>query len=196
MDRSVAYEDLLKRRLGVLRTLWFAMTMSLVTLLVAGYVVSMQGETPSYPSPLLRLGLDAAGIVLALAGIGLKAFAFSRERLAERLKLPVSIEAMAGDQASNGLSRASIDELRMLSDAELKVVGFLYGYSALYIVLLAINECVAVFGLILTLLTYQPTEMLPFLAAAVFLNARLYPHPRRTVEEAEALVRNLPPTAE
>ena len=191
MDTSKAYEELLKRRLGVLRILWFAMTVSIVTLLVAGYVVSMQGETPSVPSPLLRLGLDAAGIALALAGIGLKAFVFSRERLEERLKAPVNVEAMATDRESNSFSQSLFDELRTLSDAELRVVGLLNWYSTPYIILLSLNECVAIFGLVLTVLTYQPVEMLPFLAAAAFLNASLYPHPRRTVEEAESLARNL-----
>ena len=71
------------------------------------------------------------------------------------------------------------------------MVGLLNWYSTPYIILLSLNECVAIFGLVLTVLTYRPVEMLPFLAAAAFLNARLYPHPRRTVEEAESLARNL-----
>ncbi len=187
MNGSNLYEDLLKQRFQTLRILWIMMTVSIAIYCVVGIIVSMNGDASGDIGG-LRLGLDAVAVSSALGSVVFKMVAFSRDRLAERLKQPVNLEAQATRRDTGAVDGEQLEKLESLSDPERKVYGLIGWYQFRFVILLALHESIAIYGLILTIVTHQVEEMLPFAAVALFLNIRLFSHPRLVVEECESLV--------
>jgi hypothetical protein len=78
-----------------------------------------------------------------------------------------------------------VEQLKTMSEAEQKVACLLTWYMPRYILMLAFNESVAMFGLVLTILNRNLMDMLPFAAASIVLNALTFLHPKSVLETAE-----------
>lgn len=185
MDRTTTYEDVLNRRLRVMRMLWFAFSGSVLIYLAVGYLVTMAGRPAPPNIAVLRLALDAVGVITALGVIVFKMVAFTREQVSKRLAEPARLEQIAGTPNTGEPDAAVVERLRSLSEKEQKLLGFIAWYQIRFILVLALNESIALLGLVLTILTGSPSEMLPFLGVALFLNARMFFHPQQMVEDAE-----------
>jgi hypothetical protein len=161
-----SFEELLGHRMMVLKVIWMALTASILVYAGVGYIVSVNadpknaGDVPR----VFQMSIFAVAVMTALGSVALKTFLFSPGKIEARL-----VSAKGDDK-----------EQRLLN---------LFGwYFPRYIVILALDESVAVYGLVLTLVTLQPSEMIPFMAVALFLNARVFMHPRNTLDEAESIL--------
>ena len=134
--------------------LWGAMCLSLVLMGVVLFFALADGQDEP---PAVSGAVDSA-LTLIAAGIAGAALAL-RRFLSSDARLRASAEAAA----------------RLPRDARLG--AFLQGQTTLLIVPLALHEAAALCGFVLAFLHREPARYLPFLAAALVLNALARPRP-------------------
>lgn len=150
------------------RIIWTAMTFSQVLLAVT-LVLAFRGdaEAPAAAANALDLPLSLAAAALALGASAYRRWAYSDPQLAK-----------LGERASSAPPDARLTKL-----LELVHVPF--------VVSLAQNEAVALFGFVLGFLHREPSRFWPFLGAALLLNALAFPRPAQLVARVRELVARL-----
>lgn len=184
----------IKKKRALLRILALAMMVSVIAYMAVAYMLSMQAEAEQPPTEAfvaLRLPLGVLGILIGLASIAIRMAGFSRERMEARLAGAPNLEKAARNPQTRRVDTALLEQLKTLSEHEQKIIGFITWYQAPYIVMLALSESVALFGLVLAILARNPFEMLPFAAVSLFLIVRTALHPNTVMEQAESILQRM-----
>jgi hypothetical protein len=160
--RPPQLEASIRQQTFTMTILWGALLASLVAYLVVAYVVvaAATGETTQGSSALAG-EISAMALGAALASIIVPHQMLSDARLREVMK----------------------------DGGEQRLLALPGRYFAPWIVGMALAEAVAVFGLVLTLLTHDVRAMLPFVGAAALLMVLKRPNLRAFVARAERLAR-------
>lgn len=90
---------------------------------------------------------------------------------------PANVRALALDPRTRRVDPDRLRRLEALVPAEQQAFGIALRLQTHTIVVLALNEGVAVLGVILSLLTRTPAAILPFALAATVLNLFVFPRP-------------------
>ena len=143
------------------RLMWAALTAALgIWALLPFQLEAVAARaTPALLGPLLAAAAATAG----LASLLLHRRTHAPERL--RARIPTGTAGAARECA---------------------VVQGLQGLVAPWVACLALNESIAIFGLVLALLRGEPAHGLPFAAAALGLNLAMFPRPALFAERALA----------
>ena len=194
MDRNTPiFETTLRKKRTLMRILAAAMAFSVVLYGVIAWFLSAQAEVapPAEPGIALRVPLGAVGIFVGLMTIALRTVLFSRERLEARLAAPADLEKAAVNPQTRKVDTALLERLRTMTEAEQKLIGLIAWYQTPYIVMLALSESIALFGLVLSILSKSPFEMIPFAVVSLFLIVRTAMHPSILVDEAESVLQRM-----
>ncbi len=177
----------------VMMMIWVVLTASIFVSAIVGYFIAGKGMTSNTGEigSALRIPLYVAGGIVAMVSMGLRIFLFSEEWLAGVLSKPVALERFASRRQGAGMMSTPLKDLRSMKEDEQKVMGLLNWYFGRYILILALNEGIVAFGLVLTLFTADPTEILTFLAVGLLLNAMMVGHPKSLIEDAEGILLRL-----
>lgn len=135
----------MKQALLTQRIVWGALMASVVIYGVVAYVLSTTNE-PQPIDPTLRWALAAAAVFTAMASITLR-----------RIKLPALAEEPSPYHRAAPVEAAPPEVLGELMTA--------------YILTWALSEAVAVFGLVLAIISYTYEAYLPYALAALILQA-------------------------
>ncbi len=138
--------------LATLRILWgaFLASQGLYVYVVVGHVIEPSGEPPQ---PIMLTALSAVAMVVGAASIFLPRFLY-----AQALRALTEHDLGALRESREMLSRRAI---------QLGMTPFIVG--------IALNEAVAIFGLILGVLGFAVVSVLPFFAAAAVLMLVRFP---------------------
>ena len=181
---SPALRDALQPAERTCRILWLVLTLSMGLYVGVAFVVAQAGGQGA-GIPFFAPALGAVAAATACVSIFAPRFLLSDERLRA---------AMAGEAARPALSlpfappapeRARLaealgpEERRLLAVAELHFTPF--------VLQLALNEAIVIYGLVLALLERDFEAILPFAAAGVVLNVLARPRLGALVERAARL---------
>jgi hypothetical protein len=161
-----------------IRILWAALMASVVMLGVVSFVVSGQGHSPQF-AMLIGLGVSAVAeavmsFVLPANGLKTGFRTFSAETV-ER-SAPGDESAMFGGQATTQ---------KVFKHPGKAFKAGLIRYQTAFILSLALSEAVAINGVILAQLGFDPVEFLPFVAVGFLLMAIRYPTEERIMAVIE-----------
>ena len=153
-----------------MRLIWLAASAAIGLYVVVAYAVTGGGGAESEePARAIVFACYGQSLLLGVGSLGYRRWALSDARLRQ---------AMAGEEQPG---RAGEDVL------ESGLVRVLAQLQMVDIVGLALHEAIAIFGLVLAILTGQAQAVLPFAAFATLLNLAVLPRPDAVVERAERL---------
>jgi hypothetical protein len=170
---SPEFEALLTQAERTQKVLWAAMILAIGVYGVVAWVAVPVGASPGTADTLRPIFWILAA---ALAAGSLLLHRRFRPRNA-----PGSTVASDADEPSNPLLRARTEHLAPRERAALAAVARGFGP---WIVSLALNEAIAILGLVLSFLAGGPNEMLPLAGLAIALNLSMRPDARRRAEAA------------
>ena len=172
---SPTLNKLLTGRSFVLWILWGAMTLSIAIYVVVAYVATQQEGTAVDPAVLgtMQTAMTGVGVAAALASVLLRLFGASDARIRARL--------------TSGAARSETPE--GLDEAGARLLTLAPWYFPMFVVQLAINESVAIFGLVLAFMGRDGALILPFAVAAVVLNFMAFPRLHAIVRRGAEILR-------
>ncbi|MCP4674786.1 MAG: hypothetical protein GY854_04580 [Deltaproteobacteria bacterium] len=162
MRTSSEFEQLIKSRTFVSKILWFALTFSILIYVFVAYQVALQNTDtePAELNAMFKQIMYAVAAATVCGSLIARAVLFSESRLKNMLQ-------STDEQMSSG-------ESDKISANELRALGLFARLFTPYIVILAINESVVIYGLILSFMAHRGDEILPFALAAIVLNATMF----------------------
>ena len=173
MRRSQAFQNASKTYLFVPIIVWFAFTFSIVIYAIAAFIIT--ANPPKEPIALADVIVYAAlafAVLLTIAGYVAYSYLFSDSRL------------------SAFLEREPSTHNEELDPFEQRLMGL---YTRAFTPLLlrwALNEAAAIVGLVLAIVSCEPTIIIPFAVVAVVANVLAFPSFGRLFERAERLYRS------
>jgi hypothetical protein len=187
------YVTSLNKKRTLMRILAAAMMFSVILYVVVAWFLSVQPEAapPTEAGTMLRIPLGVVSICIGLAVIALRTILFSRERLERQLAAPPNLEKAAVNPQTRKVDPALLESLKTMTEAEQKLISLITWYQTPYIVMLALSESIAIFGLVLSIVSKSPFEMLPFAVVSLFLVIRTAMHPAILIDEAESVLQRL-----
>lgn len=181
--------ELLQGTSRILWVLWFAMTASIWLYVAVAFFVTGGARGPGAPEPMISWILGALGVAMGVTSLLLPRFLGSDERLRATLEAPVDLESLARDPRTGAADPERLRRLERLSETERKLLTVPAFVFLPTILPLALNESVALFGLVLVFLTRSFDVILPFAIAATVLNLLSRPALDSVLERASRLVR-------
>jgi len=170
------------------RLVWWALSLAILVYAGAGFAAAgavAGGAGASGAGETLRPVLYAAAVANGILSLVLYRRARAPERLRAHLTAPIAPEVLAQDPRVGGSPASPIlDRVRRLSDSERRVLALVPRTFMPWVLCMVLNEAVAIFGLVLALLAGNRLDVLPFAAAALALNAAMFPNNAKLAERA------------
>jgi F0F1-type ATP synthase membrane subunit c/vacuolar-type H+-ATPase subunit K len=180
--RSNELSDLLRPTTLVLRVIWVAITMSIAIYVLVLYLIPF-GEVSAVDGSGVTTVLYAAAAALAVVALFYRQRAFSAERLQRIAEQPVDARSLAVDPQSRDVDPERLQRIEALAPEEQRALAVAHALRTRTIVVLALNEGVAVIGFVAALLAQSPPVILPFAVTAVALNLFVFPRPQAVAEQ-------------
>ena len=168
--------------------LWFAMTFSMVIYVLVAFLVSRQHSPADLSSGLLT-AFGGIAAVATLASLLIPRFLPSDDRLRSELNSDFDPESLARNPQTGSVNQDRLQKIALVAPYEQKFMVLPFLYFTPFILRLVINEAVAIFGLVLSILSHSLAPMLPFIAVAIILNLAAFPRLDPMIERASRLVR-------
>jgi hypothetical protein len=180
MQSSSFYQAHVAKQLLNMKTIGAAIIISVPVYIVAGFlIIKDMGQGEIATSGLnLKLPLMAVGCLVAFISIAIRLYVVSNEQLEKTLAAPLNLERAARRPKTGSVDTVLLNQLEAMSEAEQKVVCLMMWYQTRYILMLAFNESIVLFGLVLAIVNRNVMEMVPFAAASIFLNGLTFLHPK------------------
>jgi len=188
-DLSVEAQALIRPMAMVRIILWFAFSLAILFYLIVLFVIPAGSTKIEMPSglPLQPLFFGVAGVMALLSMMLLKRIrsaGFLRKRLRRVVSGSMAKSTFRGATGGSAGSKYRFDSLKPEEQQILRVLASLHGPS---LVVLAINEGIAILGFMLGLLGGRRTAEHPFAAVALTLNLMALPRMRETVRTVRAI---------
>jgi len=190
MEYSENYQQILKKIIKTSRVLWFYLTgFILIYVLAAYYVTFSIQEMKPEAMVLLRYCLYCLGTLVASLVLMLKRYSISKKRISAQLNKASKASDFAVKFFTKRLKPDLLNKMISLTEKELKLIGLASRYFLLFVVILALCEAIAIWGLILAWMN-KPLEILPFAAVSILLCLSIYNGPVRVVEVGKMILKN------
>jgi len=176
MRTSPEFEELLKPRVFATQILWSALTFSILIYVFIAYKVEANNAEsgPAALEPVMLYAMYAVAALTVIGSLVIRSVFFSQTRLKKMLSKEVSVERLALNPQTGQLDQTRAEKIKRMSGNELKAIGLTGQMFTPFIFILALNESVAIYGLILSFLSFRGEVMLPFAAAAIMLNVMMF----------------------
>lgn len=161
------------------RILWMSLVMSVVLFGVISFVVPPIGHSPP---PFMLV----AAVVMA-AGAAAVSFVLPRKQLGAalaRLEVETTEAPVPSDDAA--MFGGQPKTQKVIADRNKALRAALPAYQSAFIIAMALGEVSALCGFMLSHLGFSPPTFVPFLVAALVLDAIRYPSESRLVAALEA----------
>jgi hypothetical protein len=174
--------DLLRPTTLVLRVIWAAITMSIAVYVLVLYLIPF-GEEIAVAGGGLTTALYVAAAVLAVVALFYRQRALSAEQLQRIAERPVDARSLAVDPGSREVDPERLRRIEALAPVEQRALAVAGALRTRTIVVLALNEGIAVIGFMAAFLAQSPPVILPFAVTAVVLNLFVFPRPEAVAEQ-------------
>lgn len=183
---SETLKQVLKPRILVMNILWFALTLSILFYVFLAYFLNSNGQPAQPFENSLKMALYLiAGSIGALSML-LRSRSLSEGRIYDKLKEEVDPQALATDSETGKINQERLKIIKTLTPLETKVVGLSGMYFTTMLISLAMNESVALFGMLLAILERRPEPIIPFAVAGIILNLIIFPRFSQFVDKTMA----------
>jgi hypothetical protein len=169
MTRSALFEEVMRPRMRIITVLWAALTISLFVYPIVAY----QKLGTREPLPVDQAVLTAmyiAGAVLALVSLAVRLTAFSDDRIAAKMRIPVDPSRLGLDAKTGEVDKELREKLLGLSDKEQRASRLIVHFFAPFLLCMALNEAVVIIGMVLVFMFQQLDVMWPFVGVGIVLN--------------------------
>ena len=161
----------------------------LIYILAAYYVTFSIQEMKPEAMVLFRYSLYCIGALAAILVLILKRYSTSKKRISAQLNKVSKASDFAVKFFTRRLKPGLLKNMVSLTEKELKLIGLASRYFMLSVVILALCEAIAIWGLILAWMI-KPMEILPFVAVSMLLCLSVYNGPVRVTEEGIMILEN------
>ncbi len=172
---SETLKQVLKPRILVMNILWFALTLTILLYVVLAYVLNLTGQPAQPFENSLRTALYLIAGAIGVLSLLLRSRLLSEGHIYDKLKEEVDPQALATNRETGEIDQERLKIIKSLTPLEMKVVGLSGMYFTAMIISLAMNEAVAIFGLLLAILERRPEPVIPFAVAGLALNLIIFP---------------------
>ncbi|MDJ0763551.1 MAG: hypothetical protein QNJ97_11240 [Myxococcota bacterium] len=190
MELSSQYLELAKPAFKVPRILLIGLIVSIFVYMYIGYTVANQSDEVVPVNETLTLALTLVAAVTLVGANVFRFYAFSRERLEKKLRKiydglkqgalpPLSTEATNTDRV------AAINALPLKERTLFRMFAQVF---TPFIIIIAMHESVAIYGLILTFRSYDFMEMVPFAVAALIFDFTMFGFPERVIAHSADII--------
>lgn len=190
MEHSEHYQQILNKIIKTSRVLWLYLTGAILIYILAAYYVtfSIQEMKPE-AMVLFRYCLYCIGALVAILVLILKRYSTSKKRISAQLNKESKASDFAVKFFTRKLKPDLLKNMISLTEKELKLIGLASRYFMLSVVILALCEAIAIWGLILAWMI-KPLEMLPFAIVSILFCLSIYNGPVRVMEEGKRILEN------
>lgn len=185
---SPRVRELLRPEMFTASIVWAALTASILIYGLVAYLVAGRISGPTQVPDLLPLALGGVAILTGAGSWLLARILLSDNRLRKAMRSEPTPEALARDPRRGIVDEERLRKIQLLSSSERKLLLLPRLYFTSLILRLTLNESIAVYGVILALLSHSLTPMLPFAAAAIVLNLTCIPRIDPVLERATQFV--------
>jgi hypothetical protein len=183
---SETLKQVLKPRILVMNILWFALTMTILLYVVLAYVLTFKGQPAQPFENSLRTSIYLIAGAVGVLSLLLRSRSLSEGHIYDKLKEEVDPQALATNRETGEIDRERLKIIKSLTPLEVKVVGLTGMYFTTLLISLAMNEVVAIFGLLLAILERRPEVVIPFAVAGILLNLLIFPRFSQFVDKTMA----------
>ena len=155
--------------------LWAVMTFTILLYVGLAYFLNAKGQPPQRVENSLRLALYLIAGSIAVLSLMLRSRLLSAGHIYDKMKEEVDPQALATDRETGLVDQERLKTIKTLTPLEMKATGLAGIYFTALILSLAMNEAVALFGMMLAILEQRPEPVIPFAAAALALNGLVFP---------------------
>lgn len=172
---SETLKRVLRPRVFVMKLLWAAMTFTILLFVGLGYFLSAQGQSPRPVENSLKMALYLIAGAIAALSLLLRSRMLSEGHIYDKLKEEVDPQGLATNRETGQIDQERLQTIKKLTPLEMKVIGLSGNYFTALILSLAMNEAIAMFGMLLAILEGRLEPIIPFAAAALALNLLVFP---------------------
>ena len=166
--------------------LWSALTLTILFYVALAYVLNSKGQ-PAQPFETgLRTALYLIAAAIGVLSLLLRSRSLSEGHIYDKLKEEADPQALATNRETGEIDQERLKSIKSLTPLEMKAVGLSGMYFTTMLISLAMNEAVALFGLLLAVLERRPEPVIPFAAAGLALNLIIFPRFSQFVDKAMA----------
>ncbi len=169
-------DDLLRPLALAQKVIWIAITMSILIYTVVLYMIHASGSQ-SADGGQVHVVFYAIAALLAIAALIYRQRAFSDDRLRGITEKPVATRSLAINPQTRRVDAERLRRIESLPPKEQGVLNLAQSLTIPTIVVLALNESIAIVGFVAAFLTHNPTAILPFAILAIALNLFVFPRP-------------------
>lgn len=180
---SETLKQVLRPRILVMNILWFALTLTIPLYVGLAYFLNPAGQPAQPVENSLRLALYLIAGSVAVLSLLLRSRSLSEGRIYDKLKEEVDPQALATNRETGEIDQERLKTIKSLTPLEMKVAGLSGMYFTTLLIGLAMNESVALFGMILAVLERRPEPIIPFAVAALALNLIIFPRFNQFVDK-------------
>ena len=190
MIYSDQFEKFLKPKIFVIRILWFSLTIPILFYIFIAYFVSFR--TDYLDSKSLEITLKyvfyGAGLIIIVLSLMIKKILFSNKKIIAQLKKEVNPEDLAINPETKEIDQDKLERLSQLSEQELKLISLANWYTVRFIMQMSICEAIPILGLLLSFITYRPSEILPFAIVSFILCLAFYNGLNSVIEKGSKIL--------
>ena len=174
--QSEAFTSLV-RPLQTTRTLiWISLNVAIVLYVVVACIqFGVPSTTAGAFSHPMAWPLVAIAVAATIAGRMFPTMFYPPQRLRDLLTRDADLRAIARNPQTGALDEERLAKLEALSQQEQRLIAVAQASFTPFIVQLAIQEAVALCGLVLAFLSQSAAPVIPFAAAALLLNLMVPP---------------------
>ncbi len=171
-------EEVLKPKISMARMIWFFLTLSIGSYLLVAYLVIHFAQLP--PPRVAWAGVLKIALLALSVGQGFLSLILfrrlpGRRRIEGALAKPIDLEALLGTPHGGEADAELLRKGEQLSEVERKIVALYPLFLSSWIVSWALNEAIAIYGLVAATLLRSFPLILPFAALAILLNLLMRP---------------------
>jgi hypothetical protein len=151
------------------------MTLSILLYVGLAHFLNAEGRAPQNVTGSLRLAVYLIAGSVAVLSLMLRKSLLSPGKIYDRLNEAVDAQALATNRETGEIDQERLKKINSLTPLEMKAMGLSGMYFTTLLLSLAMNETVALLGLMLAILEQRPEPVIPFAAAALALNIIIFP---------------------
>ncbi len=188
--QSPTFSALIEPMARVRRIIWLAFNAATIIYVLIAYMMfgsggSMAAIVPANP---LAIPLIIIGALTALLSRRVSALIMPDRRLREIVARDPDPQSLARNQRTRRIDPNRLQKIRSLSPHEQRLLAVASALFTPFVVRMALNESIALYGLVLSFISQSFPPVLPFAAVALALNLTVSPKLEPDLER----VRNVP----
>ena len=180
--------DLLQPVVRTQKVIWFAFIITIPLYIGLAYLVTNNAENTSSVSKTLEVILYAVSVVTAGGSIVYRRYIFSDAHLQKKIREEANPLQLAMDSKTGHVDPERLRRIESLVPFEQKILGLVVSLQVFNIISWALNESIAIYGLMLMFLSRNFSALFPFMLAAMILDLLMSPGTESVVERAQQFV--------